>query len=521
MEGGSSKDDWATFVKSEAKSANLKCQFVETHISQDLSDPLINFRDWKKKQALQSRVNTSIPSSNKPPGGNTILYTHKDPGHIPSPSELRSLLLSHYSNSSTLPAHVLQEAHETLSTSKVGELLTSIFSLHDPESVLDAYLFKRGDSSLVSGVSEVIEALETPAAKGASFKSIIGPLIEIGALGRELVRAKASEGSPGALRDYALGYLEAADFHQHLATSCFESNRPNLQGAETKPMRWRGCYSEYCVATPSQPLEGSPAIVLVHGFGAFGEQWRDNLTALSSAGYHVYAPTLIGFGRSEKAAIGYSQDSWRDFIRDFILTEVKRPVILAGNSIGGFISTSVAGDFPSLVKGLVLLNSAGPIDPSFDVLKWEAAVRAKRPPPRLLVEVISRGLFWYLELGIQRTLKWLYVADPDRADSWLDKEIGRAANDPGSLEVFQSAFYLPPPRPLNYLINELYRGPTLVLQGALDPLNDAKKRAEDLKAASPATRVILLKAGHCPHDDDPESVNRGILEFASSILSAV
>jgi pimeloyl-ACP methyl ester carboxylesterase len=49
----------------------------------------------------------------------------------------------------------------------------------------------------------------------------------------------------------------------------------------------------------------------------------------------------------------------RDYLRDFILRVVKGPVVLAGNSIGGFISASVAADYPDLVRGLVLLNSAG------------------------------------------------------------------------------------------------------------------------------------------------------------------
>ena len=33
----------------------------------------------------------------------------------------------------------------------------------------------------------------------------------------------------------------------------------------------------------------------------------------------VFAPTIPGFGRSEKAAMPYSQDLWRDFLRDFTL----------------------------------------------------------------------------------------------------------------------------------------------------------------------------------------------------------
>lgn len=39
-----------------------------------------------------------------------------------------------------------------------------------------------------------------------------------------------------------------------------------------------------------------------------------------------------------------------------------------------------------------------------------------------------------------------------------------AAGDIGAVAVFASVFYLPPPRALNYLINECFKGPTLVLQ---------------------------------------------------------
>jgi pimeloyl-ACP methyl ester carboxylesterase len=45
--------------------------------------------------------------------------------------------------------------------------------------------------------------------------------------------------------------------------------------------------------------------------------------------------------------------------RDFLVCVVGSPAVLAGNSIGGFISASAAADYPSLVAGLALLNSAG------------------------------------------------------------------------------------------------------------------------------------------------------------------
>jgi len=52
--------------------------------------------------------------------------------------------------------------------------------------------------------------------------------------------------------------------------------------------------------------------------------------------------------------------------------------------------------------------------------------------------------------------------------------------------------------PLNYLVQDLYGGPCMVLQGAMDPLNDAKARAASLEAACANVEVQLINGGHCP-----------------------
>lgn len=56
----------------------------------------------------------------------------------------------------------------------------------------------------------------------------------------------------------------------------------------------------------------------------------------------------------------------------------------------------------------------------------------------------------------------------------------------------RSVFYLPKPRPLSHLVADLWRGPTLVLQGALDPLNDAKGGASSSLLSSKATVRLRL-----------------------------
>ena len=57
---------------------------------------------------------------------------------------------------------------------------------------------------------------------------------------------------------------------------------------------WQGHMVDYCAAAPADhgaaELEGAPVLLLVHGFGAFGEQWRGQLAALAAAGYQVGPP---------------------------------------------------------------------------------------------------------------------------------------------------------------------------------------------------------------------------------------
>jgi hypothetical protein len=58
-----------------------------------------------------------------------------------------------------------------------------------------------------------------------------------------------------------------------------------------------------------------------------------------------------------------------------------------------------------------------------------------------------------------------------------------------TLDPCRSVFYLPKPRPLSHLVGDLWRGPTLVLQGALDPLNDAKGACKQIVSLTRTQRL--------------------------------
>ncbi|DBB12732.1 TPA: hypothetical protein ACH3X3_005508 [Trebouxia sp. C0006] len=111
-----------------------------------------------------------------------------------------------------------------------------------------------------------------------------------------------------------------------------------------------------------QAGSSGPPIVLVHGFGASAYHWRYNIIELAKE-HRVFAVDLLGFGWSDKALVDYSSNIWSDQIAAFIREVVDDgPVVLAGNSLGGYNSLATAARYPELVKGVVLLNGAGRIE---------------------------------------------------------------------------------------------------------------------------------------------------------------
>ena len=363
------------------------------------------------------------------------------------------------------------------------------------------------------------EGLDVPGAPGQAFPVLFKEALAQGAVTPNQVFYEArkvqalnfsllEEVFPAPAKRPVLAAVDAALAHGFTRHLALEDDRPLLEAAgvsaafladpdveiASRWWEWEGQQCEFVEAGPRG--EGAPAktVVLVHGFGAFGAQWRGVVELLVREGFRVYAPTMPGYGRSEKQGVLYSPDLWAGFVRDFLLEVVGEPATLVGNSIGGFMCANTAAEEPELVEGLVLVNSAGPIEEDFDLAAYRA--QPPRPPaPRLVVEALSRGLFLYLQTSVPKTLKWLYPSRPAWADEFMQREIVRASADPGALKVFQSAFYLKPPPPLNYVVDK-YGGPTLVLQGADDPLNDAAGRARDLERLCTRARATLLRGGH-------------------------
>ncbi len=265
--------------------------------------------------------------------------------------------------------------------------------------------------------------------------------------------------------------------------------------------QWQGNPIYYVKASSSK--NNKPPLLLIHGFGASTDHWRKNIAQLQEK-YQVWAIDLLGFGRSAKPNREYSGLLWREQIYDFITQIVEKPVIVAGNSLGGYVALCVAAGYPSATKGVILLNSAGPFTDS----------SPKKPNPLqkvirnlLLQPWASYLLFQYVrqKSNIRKTLLKVYL-DPNAVTDRLVEDIYRPSCDSGAVEVFAAVFKSPQGEKVDVLLQQLQH-PLLMLWGKGDPWMNVNSRGEQFRKHYPSLTEYYLQAGHCPHDEIPEQVN--------------
>ncbi|NEQ35081.1 MAG: alpha/beta fold hydrolase [Okeania sp. SIO3I5] len=279
--------------------------------------------------------------------------------------------------------------------------------------------------------------------------------------------------------------------------------------------QWRDRPIYYLCAGQSD--QANPPLLLIHGFGASTDHWRKNIAGLSQF-FQVWALDLLGFGRSDKPNWQYSGQLWQEQINDFITEVIGRSVVLAGNSLGGYVGLCVAAQYPTSVAGLILINSAGPFTES-----------QPTPKPPLWKKVISQSTKWLLwqdlpsfllfqwtrrRSTIRKTLQKVYL-DQSAVTDQLIEDIYRPSCDPGAAKVFASIFKTPSGQKVDELLGQL-NCPLLMLWGEADPWINTKTRSAQFRKYYPQLTEYFLKAGHCPHDEVPEQVNKLIQEWVFS-----
>ena len=171
-----------------------------------------------------------------------------------------------------------------------------------------------------------------------------------------------------------------------------------IQGIHRNDVQLGPYRIHYLVAGEGRPL------VLIHGLGARSEIWLPLIPQLTAKGFRVYAPDLLGYGRSDRPDVDYASSLQADIVRQFLDSQGLRQTDLAGWSMGGWISLKLAADSPQRVRQLILLDSAGM---RFDAVN-RLALRPKTPEQLAhLMEVLTpnpRAIPGFLARDILRVM---------------------------------------------------------------------------------------------------------------------
>ena len=131
-------------------------------------------------------------------------------------------------------------------------------------------------------------------------------------------------------------------------------------------------------------------VLLLHGFPELAYSWRRLMPALADAGYHVLAPDLRGYGRTDGTDVGYDDD-----LRPFrMLNEIRdmlslvsafgyREVHLAGHDFGSLVASWCAVARPDVFRSVVLMSApfGGTAALPLDTADADASSAAAAPAP--------------------------------------------------------------------------------------------------------------------------------------------
>jgi 3-oxoadipate enol-lactonase len=104
------------------------------------------------------------------------------------------------------------------------------------------------------------------------------------------------------------------------------------------------------------------AVLLLHGYPFDKWMWREQIEALSGAGYRTIAPDLRGLGETKTTdEVSTMEEMARDAAA--LLDELNiEQAVVCGLSMGGYVAFDFVHLFPSRVKGLVLAGTRAPAD---------------------------------------------------------------------------------------------------------------------------------------------------------------
>jgi pimeloyl-ACP methyl ester carboxylesterase len=251
-----------------------------------------------------------------------------------------------------------------------------------------------------------------------------------------------------------------------------------------------------------------PPLILIHGYGGSMWQWEYQQLPLSAA-YRVITPDLIGSGLSDKPDIDYRPEELIESVRGLMEALDLPTATLVGNSMGGGVAIGMALTHPELVDRLVLIDGLP------DHIR-----------ERLVSPLMRRAIDTHVPVWLARVGSWLFgnrTMETVLREIVYDQTLLTPAVLDRSNRNRRRADMIAPllsirdslPRWEQDYATRLkeIRHPTLILWGEHDRLFPPQV-GRDLQSAIPQSRLIVIpRAGHIPQWEQPQVVNRHLIDF--------
>lgn len=223
-----------------------------------------------------------------------------------------------------------------------------------------------------------------------------------------------------------------------------------------------------------------PTVLLIHGFGGSAEGWRKTGEVLAGAGYHALAFDCLGFGKSDKPGDApYSLEMFAQHFAEALgLLGIDQATII-GHSMGGKYALATALLYPSLVSGLVLVNSDGFAEPA-------AMSSVGKLPP------VCATVLWLS--GQPMIVRGMLSAAFHQPESFITEELFTHARD---------AFLGPENRRALTALSQRYDQVDLQLSGMRARLSEL--RVPTLLAWAEDDRIFPLRYGHIAAGEIPNA----------------
>lgn len=243
--------------------------------------------------------------------------------------------------------------------------------------------------------------------------------------------------------------------------------------------------------------KGKPVLLLLHGVGGHAEAYSRNLRA-HAVDFDVWAIDMIGHGWSDKPHHNLEVAHYVNHVLSFLDAIGADKAHISGESLGGWVASRIAADYPERIERLVLNTAGGSqADPNVMARLKSLSLQAATDPS------------WEF---IEARVQWL-MADKSKANDDLIATRQAIYAQPGMAEamVYNMALQEMDIRQRNLMQPADYgriEAPTLVLWTSDDPTADVSEGRRIASMIPGALFTVMDGCGHWPQFEDAETFNR-------------